>query len=63
MDDKLTLTDYKLILKRTGPIILFSIIPPLFDVLLDLKFIFHLYSEHPVFASMLLGRLTRLETK
>ena len=56
MDDKLTLTDYKLILKRTGPIILFSIIPPLFDVLLDLKFIFHLYSEHPVFASMLLGR-------
>ena len=56
MDNKLTLINYKLLIKRTGPIILFSIIPPLFDVLLDLKFIFHLYTEHPVFASMLLGR-------
>ena len=56
MDNKLTLTNIKLLIKRTGPIVLFSIFPPLFDVVLDLKFIFHLYTEHPIFASMLLGR-------
>ena len=56
MTNKFEYTNIKCLIKKTGPIIVFSIIAPLCDMMFDMKLIFHVYlAKHPIFASMLLG--------